>query len=512
MPTPQRTNSDVQDRVTEYWDMRARGYSLATRLSLRDSSNMMDEISRMINLSNRMRVADMGCSAGLMSMIFARLGHDVTGLDLSENMIRQARRNARDLGLSIDFRVADVQDPPLPEASFDLIIAKSVIWCTVDPVRAYSRWMDILKPGGCLLVIDGNHYLDLYDEEYRRRKEYFDLKNGVDNNLHAWTNLDGVDLNIIRDLARELPLTSVRRPTWDLSILLGLGMTDIRVMSTDPHPYSVLNENGLMKLPKNFIILARRPWEDTGVKRERGPWRLEGDSALDIVRESMGDPWTDQLTIMKALSNETRLNIVHALMNGRMSVGQIVSVLGASQSLVSHSLRVLREAGIVEAVRDGKEIVYGLTDVNAMRAIMSLCGTLVPKGDGDVPPDAPCSRSQHRIPSVQPPEVRHPPGHGPHREHSDRNPYRRAGDDVRGPVHAQVHPGDPHHRRICHRDAPDPRIVQQHRRRPGEGRGRVARREGPGVRRRNDEFKVHDIEGALPAHQRLEDDVHNDIR
>ncbi len=368
--------SDLKTRIIGYWNMRAPGYSLATRLALKQDVHIIDTIGRIVNLDQRMKIADMGTGAGLMAIWLAEMGHDVVGLDLSERMIDLARRNSKDLGLSIEFRVEDVKDPSIPRASLDMIIAKSVIWCTEDPVGVYSKWMELLRPGGHLVIIDGNHYLDIFDEDYRRRKEYLDRKNGADNNLHAKTNIDGVDLNIIRDLAQELPLPKVRRPTWDVSTLLGLGMTDIRVRSLDTYSYSVLTENGFMKLPHSFMVVARKPFDDLSPYEEEMFRRPVDDSMLEHVRESIRDSWTGELAVIKALSDRTRLDIIHSLYSGRMSVSQIAITVGASQSMVSHALRVLKDSGLVESSREGKEVKYSLTNPHTVRSAINMLGDI----------------------------------------------------------------------------------------------------------------------------------------
>lgn len=63
---------------------------------------------------------------------------------------------------------------------------------------------------------------------------------------------------------------------------------------------------------------------------------------------------------LKALADETRLAVVRHLMKGPCHVGEIQAALGIEQSLLSHHLRNLREAGIVEASRDGKAVLYQL--------------------------------------------------------------------------------------------------------------------------------------------------------
>lgn len=72
--------------------------------------------------------------------------------------------------------------------------------------------------------------------------------------------------------------------------------------------------------------------------------------------------------LLKALADETRLRIVRVLLDGPRHVYAINEELEIEQSLLSHHLRALRQAGIVEARRDGKAMLYTLAaSVSARR-------------------------------------------------------------------------------------------------------------------------------------------------
>lgn len=64
--------------------------------------------------------------------------------------------------------------------------------------------------------------------------------------------------------------------------------------------------------------------------------------------------------MLKVLADETRLGVVRQLMQGPKHVGQINAHLGVEKTLLSHHLKVLRQAGIVHAERDGKAVLYRL--------------------------------------------------------------------------------------------------------------------------------------------------------
>jgi DNA-binding transcriptional ArsR family regulator len=64
--------------------------------------------------------------------------------------------------------------------------------------------------------------------------------------------------------------------------------------------------------------------------------------------------------LLKVLADQTRLAVVEQLLDGPRHVGEINAALHLEASLLSHHLRVLREAGLVTARRDGKAVLYQL--------------------------------------------------------------------------------------------------------------------------------------------------------
>lgn len=65
---------------------------------------------------------------------------------------------------------------------------------------------------------------------------------------------------------------------------------------------------------------------------------------------------------LKVLADPTRLAVVEALIDGPKHVGVLRKLLGVEQSLLSHHLQTLREAGLVTGDRDGKAVLYRLAD------------------------------------------------------------------------------------------------------------------------------------------------------
>jgi DNA-binding transcriptional ArsR family regulator len=90
----------------------------------------------------------------------------------------------------------------------------------------------------------------------------------------------------------------------------------------------------------------------------------------------MDEITTLQADVLRTLASPRRLEILHRLVEGPREVGRIAEEIGASQPNVSQHLAVLRNAGIVEAERDGREVRYRLADPDVMVACGVMRGVL----------------------------------------------------------------------------------------------------------------------------------------
>jgi DNA-binding transcriptional ArsR family regulator len=66
-------------------------------------------------------------------------------------------------------------------------------------------------------------------------------------------------------------------------------------------------------------------------------------------------------SVLKALADETRLRILESLLAEEKCVSDLVRELGCPQPHVSHHLRILRDSGVVEGLREGKQVCYRIS-------------------------------------------------------------------------------------------------------------------------------------------------------
>lgn len=213
-----------------YWSKRASGYSdvnqqeLASDQKIVWSQVLFHQIMKHYEgrQPQSLKVLDIGTGPGFFAIILAKMGFSVTGVDYTENMLKEAKHNAGVLADRIDFRKMDAMALDFPENSFDVIVSRNVTWNLPDPREAYRQWTRVLKPGGLLLNFDANWYRYLYDDA------------AMDSHLQDRENVArtaveddtaGTDVAAMEAIARKAPLSAKDRPKWDEKVLGNFGMT-----------------------------------------------------------------------------------------------------------------------------------------------------------------------------------------------------------------------------------------------------------------------------------------------
>ena len=104
------------------------------------------------------KVLDVACGTGNQSIPAAKLGGDVTGIDIAPNLIEQAKSNADTEGLKIRFEVGDAEKLPYEEASFDVVLSMFGAMFAPRPDYVVNELTRVSRPGGVIAM--GNWTLE----------------------------------------------------------------------------------------------------------------------------------------------------------------------------------------------------------------------------------------------------------------------------------------------------------------------------------------------------------------
>ncbi len=157
-------DTQVKDEVREYWNSHPCGTQFTdlewgsreffdeVEKFRYDTQPFMKKIAEFDKFAGK-RVLEIGCGLGTDLLQFARGGADVTGIDLTPNSIELVQKRFRMESLQVDARVADAENLPFANDSFDLIYSFGVLHHTPNTQKAIDEVYRVLKPGGRIIIM-----------------------------------------------------------------------------------------------------------------------------------------------------------------------------------------------------------------------------------------------------------------------------------------------------------------------------------------------------------------------
>jgi ubiquinone/menaquinone biosynthesis C-methylase UbiE/DNA-binding transcriptional ArsR family regulator len=140
-----------RDQAREYFDRLAGkfGRSYCPGRSWQGLAHLL------LSLTPPMDVADLGAGEGTLSELLARRARSVIAVDLSEKMVEFGARQAQEHGISnLQYRLGDIEEPPIAEDSVDLAIFSQALHHAANPARAVQAAYRILRSSGRIVVLD----------------------------------------------------------------------------------------------------------------------------------------------------------------------------------------------------------------------------------------------------------------------------------------------------------------------------------------------------------------------
>ena len=225
---------ELLQEIASYWGTRAEGYSEVNEKELAGSQReaWLHVLEEQFPEKEEMKILDIGTGPGFFPMILSEAGYTVTAVDYTEEMLEKAKENLgkyTKYGLErVTLQRMDAQNLEFADETFDVVISRNLTWNLEKPEQAYQEWMRVLKPGGVLLNFDANWYGYLYDEE---KKEAYEADRKKVEEQQLDDHYLCTDIDRMENIARQVPLSAMERPTWDTKVLESLGVCSIQTDS-----------------------------------------------------------------------------------------------------------------------------------------------------------------------------------------------------------------------------------------------------------------------------------------
>ena len=113
------------------------------------TNGQIEIVQELVGLKETDRVLDVGCGPGVLTAQLQAVAGEVVGVDFSANMIGEASRQFP----ASSFKVANAEDLPFDDASFDVAVVNYCAHHLARPEQAFSEIRRVMKPGGKLAVI-----------------------------------------------------------------------------------------------------------------------------------------------------------------------------------------------------------------------------------------------------------------------------------------------------------------------------------------------------------------------
>ncbi|MFW9995698.1 MAG: class I SAM-dependent methyltransferase [Candidatus Odinarchaeota archaeon] len=144
--------SRIRSSSSDFWALRSVKYD---ELEWATSADSIQELLDFACIKNDCKVLEIGCGTGLVSERLAEQSRQVICIDVSPDMLDQAR-SKRGEASNVNYSLGDARDLDFPANSFDRIIARMAFHHITPGIdRAFSECFRLLKPGGILGIQEG---------------------------------------------------------------------------------------------------------------------------------------------------------------------------------------------------------------------------------------------------------------------------------------------------------------------------------------------------------------------
>ncbi|WP_147372231.1 class I SAM-dependent methyltransferase [Mariniphaga sediminis] len=136
--------------IIEQFSKQAEGYT-----SITSHSDALEKLIKMSSAAGEDTVLDIACGSGIVSCAFAKYTSHVTGVDMTPEMLNEARKLQAKRNLqNITWEIGDVTSLPYADDHFSIVISRFGFHHFLDPFQVLNEMKRVCKPNGVVMVVD----------------------------------------------------------------------------------------------------------------------------------------------------------------------------------------------------------------------------------------------------------------------------------------------------------------------------------------------------------------------
>ena len=214
---------NIKERVTGYWTKRADSFLIQRQHELNSpkAAKWLKEITAQLEKvrsadGKPLKILDIGCGTGYFPVLLGKAGYEVTGIDLTEEMVIKAKELVEENApypQKVEILQMDAEKPEFETESFDAIVTRNLTWTLPHPIEAYREWYRVLKCGGVLMNFDAEYAKGAHNLKSEDNIAHKDISDAMKDECH--------------NIYHMLTISALDRPAWDEEILKSIGFSEV---------------------------------------------------------------------------------------------------------------------------------------------------------------------------------------------------------------------------------------------------------------------------------------------
>ncbi|WP_243684495.1 class I SAM-dependent methyltransferase [Methanosarcina barkeri] len=134
--------NQIKQTIARIWDVSSETYDSNEGHGIKSEAEReaWKKVFKNLLPPGRLKVLDVGCGTCEIGLLFAEMGHHVTGLDLSKKCLQKPGKKLPEEGLTVFSKKGDAEAPPFKAGSFDVVVNRHLLWTLPHPDTAVQNW------------------------------------------------------------------------------------------------------------------------------------------------------------------------------------------------------------------------------------------------------------------------------------------------------------------------------------------------------------------------------------